>query len=61
MISQICYGNDFNFEATVVKPQYESSGTIWLDFDITRCTDIKVNLICTKDKGNVLKNLAFSC
>ena len=50
MISRIVRGNDFSMQITVVQPQYEITGTIWNDFDITNCTDIKVNLICIKDK-----------
>ena len=49
-LSRITAGNDFTMEITVVQPQYEITGTVWNDFDLTDCKDIKVNLICTKDK-----------
>ena len=49
-LSRIVRGNDFSMEVQVVTPQYTESGTIWLEFNINECTNIAVNLICTKDQ-----------
>ena len=50
MISRICYGNDFEMNITVYQPQYIDDSTHFIDFDLTKCTNIKVNLICEVHK-----------
>ena len=49
-ISRIVAGNDFSMEITVLAPEYEIDNTQWIDFDITSCNNIAVNLICVKDQ-----------
>ena len=48
MITKVTFGNDFSIKVSVVEAQYETSGQIWVDFDIVQCKDVHVNLICTK-------------
>ena len=45
-LSKIVRGNDFDMEITVLTPKYEVDNTEWIDFDITVCSNIVVNLIC---------------
>ena len=48
MLTRITYGNDFSIKVPVVRAQYETSGQVWVDFDIVQCKDVRVSLICTK-------------
>ena len=50
MMTKLTYGNDFTIRIEVVKPQYTINGTIYEDFDLTRCSNIKVNLVCEYHK-----------
>ena len=49
-LSRIVRGCDFSMEISVYTPEYVDGHTQWLDFDITTCSNIAVNLICTKDQ-----------
>ena len=49
-LSRIPYGNDFDIRITIVQPQYTVEGTIWEDFDLTVCSNIKVALVCEKHR-----------
>ena len=49
-ISRITRGNDFKLQINVVQPQYLDGGTEWEDYDVSQCTNVKVNLICTRDQ-----------
>ena len=53
MITKITAGNNFSIKVSVVKAQYETSGQIWVDFDIVQCKDVHVNLICTKHQTTI--------
>ena len=50
MMTKLTYGNDFTIRIEVVKPQYTLNGTIYEDFDLTTCKNVKVNLVCEKHK-----------
>ena len=50
MISKLVYGNDFDMFVDVKYLQYDATGQIWVDFDLTKSTNIKVNLICEVHK-----------
>ena len=51
MITKICRGNDFRIRARVVTPVYEEDQiTSFVDFDLTKCTDVQVQLVCQKDQ-----------
>ena len=51
-LTRVPAGNDFDIRIKVVKPQYTLDGTVWEDFDLTICSNIKVNLVC--EKHNVI-------
>ena len=52
-------GNDFDLRIHVVQVQYEDGGTSFLDFDLSECSDIKVELICGKDQTRIPLNFVL--
>ena len=50
---RVPYGNDFDLRYVVTKPTYEGQETIFVDFDLTQCSDIKVFLKCEKHDVNI--------
>ena len=49
-ISKIVRGNDFKLQINVVQPQYLNGGTEFEEYNVSQCTDVHVNLYCTKDQ-----------
>ena len=49
-LTRIVSGFDFTIRIEVVKPQYSIDGTIYEDFDLTACKNVKVNLVCENHK-----------
>ena len=49
-LSRIVRGCDFSMEIAVFTPEYIDGHTQWIDFNILTCSNIAVNLICTKDQ-----------
>ena len=50
---RIPYGNDFKLRYVVTEPTYVDDQTIFEDFDLTKCTHIKVFLNCEKHDINI--------
>lgn len=59
MMIKIPRGNDFDLRIHVVQVQYEDGGTSFLDFDLSECSDIKVELICGKDQTRIPLNFVL--
>lgn len=59
MMIKIPRGNDFDLRIHVVQVQYEDGGTSFLDFDLSECSDIKVELICAKDQTRIPLNFVL--
>jgi len=49
-LTRIVSGFDFTIRIEVVKPQYENGETVFEDFDLTACKNVKVNLVCENHK-----------
>ena len=47
-IAKIPYGNDFDLRFVVTTATYTESETVYVDVDLTQCSDITVNLYCEK-------------